>query len=330
MGRSIEASNRSDSNDGGRMGVVRWEEHVAVLQEACDALGIGRGRAGKLTRLIGEFFEETKWSRDHGLAANESFEITDIYRLWRPHWDRFPGLKERIAKCLRKGPVVAEQERPGAASNRPRNQAFVYFLAGRLIWAGVEVMAVDGIPPDVSHGGRPPDVLLDWKGERIVVECKRPQGPRSVNSCVRRGASQIRERGAPGIVALDCSRVIRPMSTEGSALYTRSPVAALRHLEACLLQLLDTIPKPSPDSRVLGIELIARVPTVEARESTVVSPTGGAYTLLRPVSIYPEVVWYDTRVPGSDAVAEIWHQVATRVAAGDQWPMATRARCEEA
>ena len=107
-----------------------YKDHVRRLEEACGWLGINKGRAQHYIGLLREFHEEDKRTPQHVLAYSESCEVEDIHRLWQSKVEQFPGLKEKIFHVLSSGPVLREQEK--ADSNRARNDAFVYFLAGML------------------------------------------------------------------------------------------------------------------------------------------------------------------------------------------------------
>ncbi len=286
-----------------------WQEHVADLQQACSELGICRGRARDLTRLLTELFEEGKRSRNHILAPNESFEITDIYRFWHPHLSNFPRLKQDIAKYLGSGPVVAEEERTGGASNRARNQAFVYLMAGYLINAGVDVIATDGIPRiAVSEPGRS-DIIIEWKQERIVIECKRPQSLRSIQSCLREAVRQITDSQLPGIVALDCSRIVRPMCPGGKLLEKRCPECAESCVQERLGYVLSAIRRPSSRRGVLGMVLFARVAAMIVNCSRILSPGGEPYEWTRPYSVCSTTIWRNADIPATRVVQDIWEQV---------------------
>ncbi len=297
----------SDAEGMPRVHTLPWRDHVAGVEEACRALRVRRGRGRDLAKLLTELFRDNKRSRDHLLAANESFEITEIYELWQPHLPRFPGLREKIADCLSKGPVVAEDERPSTASNRPRNDAFVYVLAGRLLEAGIHVLAVDGISREGVCCGGTSDIVLNWKGQQIVIECKRPQAIHGVERRIREAVGQIQDAEVPGIVALDCSRIVRPIDPAGATLGTPSAHRGLRYVEDRLQELLGIIPRPSPDKGVLGLVLFARVPHMtEVHRSTILSPTGEPFVSFQPDSIAAQVIWHDDRVRGTWVVREIW------------------------
>jgi hypothetical protein len=270
-----------------------------------------------LARLLREFDEQGERSWPHYMAANESFEVTEIHRLWRLRFDGFPGLRERVAECLSSGTVVPEDELARTGSNKPRNDAFVYWVAGRLLDAGVGVVGVDGI----GQGGRQLDgtwdVVMEWEGEKLAVECKRPYSPAGLGPCLRRGVNQIRRGGVAGMVALDCSRVVRPMEGQGVVLEASSPEAAWARLADRLQGLLKVVHRPSPRWGVLGLVLFARAPAMIVVPSPIRSVTGRRYEHVTRYSVTADVVWHDGAVPETAVVPKIWGRVAERAEKSD-------------
>lgn len=266
--------------------------HVTELQKACDWAGIFQGRAAQYKKLVGEFFGENKRSREHILAHNESCEITDIYNLWEPQISRFPGLEKKIKKCLNKGPALREDESDGSSSNRPRNDAFVYILAGKLLKAGVEVIAVDGVVSRGIFSHSDADITIDWNGSLIDIQCKRPQTKGMLEKRVKEAHDQINNPNRPGqwgIIAVDCSVLLRP---PGTLLEANSAESAEQHLA----NLLDREIKPIVGTfvrkpNILGAFLFARVPGMtRVGKSPILSPKGKPFTFLRPDSICSTLV----------------------------------------
>src|SRR5262245_3159597 len=79
--------------------------------------------------MIREFFEDDARSPRHILASGESCEVVDLFELWEPRAAEFPGLAERMRAVVGRGPLLREEENPGASTNRPRNDAFGYLVA---------------------------------------------------------------------------------------------------------------------------------------------------------------------------------------------------------
>lgn len=115
-------------------------DYLRSLKAACEWMSIDLGRATQYRNLVREFFAEDKRSREHILAYNESCEIIDIYELWEAYTHHFPGLTQKVKAALSSGPSLREDERPETSNNRPRNDAFVYLVAGKLIRAGVKII----------------------------------------------------------------------------------------------------------------------------------------------------------------------------------------------
>ena len=88
----------------------------------------------------------------------------DLFELWEHRATAFPGLAGNIRTVCSKGPLLREEENAAASSNRARNDAFGYLVAGRLLAAGVPVVAVDGIH---TRGTICENVKVPW--ERVFV-----------------------------------------------------------------------------------------------------------------------------------------------------------------
>jgi hypothetical protein len=134
--QSWDAYTNAFPTEFGKYKKENYKDHIQRLEEACEWLGIDKGRAGKYAELIREFYEDDKRTEQHILAYNESAEIADIYRLWLKEVVNFPGLKRKIAAALNSGSVLVENERAERSKNRPRNDFFVYFIAGDCLNAG--------------------------------------------------------------------------------------------------------------------------------------------------------------------------------------------------
>jgi len=62
-------------------------------------------------------------------------EILNIFYAWMTAADNFSGLQRKIEFVFKKGMTLAEDEKVTANSNRPRNDGFVYVVAGKLVHA---------------------------------------------------------------------------------------------------------------------------------------------------------------------------------------------------
>ncbi len=113
--------------------VIRTSSLINELKQSCLWANLQRGRATLYEKLIGEYFAGTGTSREHVLAYHDAMEIAEIYKLWAGRVDNFPGLKEKIAEAFASGPTIQDDETP--SNSGPRNYAFSYFVAGRLLAA---------------------------------------------------------------------------------------------------------------------------------------------------------------------------------------------------
>jgi hypothetical protein len=123
----------SDLRGQGTHRVENWRTHLSRLRKACVWIGVSQGRAQQYCQLIEEFWSHGPSTREHIFAHNESFENVDLFELWETVADEFPGLQKKIVKAVVAGPILREDERPHNASNRSRNDAFVYHLARELL-----------------------------------------------------------------------------------------------------------------------------------------------------------------------------------------------------
>ncbi|MGZ8427104.1 MAG: hypothetical protein ACXWYD_19335 [Candidatus Binatia bacterium] len=251
-------------NDLGFSGLRRdnYKDHIAKLNEACKWLGITRGRSRDYIKLLTEFHESDLRTRQHVLAYNETCEIIDIYSLWQSRIDLFPGLKSEVSKALAGGPVLREEERTRGKRNnrnRARNDAFVYYLAGRLIDAGIQVLGIDGILRSGASREENADITIDSVIGPVDIQCKRPQSWRAFDSRVKEARRQIRSKNRPGIVAMDCSVVIRP---PGHLLRTDSAAEAHKRIPLLLQSLTWSTLLEQRNKFVLGFLLFARVPLI--------------------------------------------------------------------
>jgi hypothetical protein len=286
-----------------------WRDLLQRLNEACRFFGITQGRSVELRKLVIEFFDQRKRSRDHFLAVSESLEVAEIHELWAEAVVEFPGLKDRVCECLSGGPAVTEDERRGASSHRPRDHAFTYLLAGRLMRGQLPVVAVDGISRDGSTYSRPPDIVLEWRAQRTVIECKRPQLIHSVRACSKEAASQIRKTGLAGVVALDCSRLVRRL---GTAFAGPSPAHVKRAMDSWLQA--DVLGRAAEvafkSNAALAIILFARAPQMTiTNRSAVIAPSGTPFQYARPDSVMA-LVLLPNDVSGAaelvEAIRRVW------------------------
>ena len=288
--------------------VVNYEANVRSLMAACDWIGIGRGRAAQYGPLIRELFEGGERSREHILAYNESCEITDIYELWETNIDNFPNLHNKIRSTFCKGPILREDEKSDTSSNRARNDAFVYLLAGKLIEAGMTVVAVDGILSKHARFQSKADITFDWNGSAIDVECKRPQTRGKVQTLVKEACRQLTEPkrfGKLGIVSVECSAFIR---CPGTVIEKDSAEGA----EVFLGQLLEKEVTPQMAERlkptILGFLLFARAPAmIRKGHSKILSANGTPLQrYFRPESVSTSLVVINASSPHREVLDTVF------------------------
>jgi hypothetical protein len=256
-------------------------DHLQSLRRAYEWVGITQGRARQYKKLITEFFTQDQRSQKHILAYNESWEIIEIYELWKIPIHEFPSLKEKIRAVLSAGPILHEDERPDTSSNRSRNDAFVYLLAGKLISLGVEVSGVDGIVRQGASGHRNADITFEWKGSAIDIECKRPQTQKSLQKRVKEARQQLRDR--IGIIAVDCSAFVRPL---GGLLEKDSAAEAERFLASLLEKKVKPKVEKYLKTAILGFILFARAPAMtRVGQSPILSVHGNPIYTYRTDSI---------------------------------------------
>lgn len=296
-------------NEGPVFSRAGYQEHVAKLTEACGWLGIGQGRGIAYPRLVAEFFEGGARTEEHVLAYNESCEVVDLFELWGRYADNFPGLRERLREVCRKGPTLREGEKVTASSNRPRNDAFSYLLAGTLISAGVPVVAVEGVKRAGFNDTSDADTTFVSRGTYIDVECKRPQADGAVLPRMREAREQLEKPTREhrfGIVALDCSVVARP---PGTLLEYESGEKAEARISARLDALASAF-DPHLTPHVLGLMLFARVAgMMRIGRSPILSPRGEPISEFRPETIATWLVVSNAQAEAPDILRDIAEQI---------------------
>jgi hypothetical protein len=193
-----------------------YTEQIARLVAACNWLGIEQGRAAQYSKLIREFFEDNARSKQHILAISESCEIVDLFELWELRATAFPGLAEKIRIACSKGALLREEEHSTTSSNRARDDAFGYLVAGRLLAAGVPIIDIEGILTPHTLCASKADITVQWHGMLIDIECKRPQSSAALTKLTRKARKQLQHPGRGGrhgVIALDCSVLVRPAGT---------------------------------------------------------------------------------------------------------------------
>lgn len=247
--------------------------YLRKLEKACEWLGLERGRARDYLRLLNEFYEDHLRSEKHILSYYESYEIVEMYEFWKIRTGDFPGLYGKLREACRSGPVLREGENLSSSSNRPRNDAFGFLMAGKFLGAGICVESVEKVPSrSVTAMSEPvsnADFSFSWKGASIDVECKRIHSRTALLKRAKEARRQIERGGRCGIIAIDCSKLYRPSGTllEADSM-TRAENDQSEWLEADIMPEVSRIlPKahaPSQTPSVLGFVLYSRIPAMTA------------------------------------------------------------------
>ncbi len=236
---------------------------VQQLNCASQWLNIGQGRARAYVRLLEEFDRVHRRSREHILAYYESCEIVELFELWENRVDQYSGLKAKLQTACKKGPIVTEDEKSSTSSNKPRNDVFVYLMAGKFPATSIPVSTVDGIcaSPDIAESNA--DFCFRWNTLDMNVECKRVNSPAQLLKRAKEARDQVLKTDRSGVIAIDCSVIARPPDT---LLETESPLQAEREmsrwLEYNIVPQLQTALAP----QILGFILFARIPAMTATE----------------------------------------------------------------
>ena len=267
-------------------------EYLRDLAEACQWLDIDRGRAWELARHLKRFHEGESLNDEQLLAYFESYDIVEIYRLWHQDVEQFPGLIDKIRNVAKKGPTLSDGENPDESTNRPRNDSFSILLAGGFHSAGIPVRQVEGISREGFENNATGDFSFAWHDSLINVECKRPRSRDQLVKNAKKAKKQIVKSRRSGIVALDCSVLIRP---NGTVFSNTSDISAEDQFSTWLAQ--EIYPRVKGvffSSGVLGLILYCRVP--------VLTPTPkhrNRAQLLRSDCIMPLICFDNPRYPVS-------------------------------
>ncbi len=111
---------------------------------------------------------------------------------------------------------------PSPSVSEPKEFQTQYWFGMLLAQAGLHPMV-----PDLTFAGRRPDFIVDLQGLRCGVEVKRPQSFRSARRALDRAASQLRDFGQPGLIALDLSDCLGGESLSVAALNSAIPIQKL-------------------------------------------------------------------------------------------------------
>lgn len=254
--------------------------HIDELKSACDWLGLKQGRVKEYIKFIDEFIKGER-KRENLLSINESFEAVEIYKLWKDQIHEFQGLDEKIKKALLKGPILQEDELVNSSSNEARNNAFTYYISGLLLSKGLDVILVDGCQKQ-GNVSSDDDIMLIINKTTITIECKRPQSHENILKRAKEAVKKINKR--KGIVAIDCSSVIRPDDKLYESDSEHEAVTNTGNLiESCNTAQVQSLIRDN----ILGLIMFARLPTMtRIRHETILDHLGRPITYsFRPGSV---------------------------------------------
>jgi hypothetical protein len=233
----------------------------------CNWLGLTKGRFYQCLELAKDFHERSHHSRNHIYAYQELHEMVVVYQLLKSQAHKYPGLTEKVRQVFTKGPMLRVNETK--ENNKARNNLFTYYLAGRLMKAGINVVAVDEcVLPEVSRPTRS-DIAIIWRELYLEFECKRPVSRASLEGNVKEASSQLKKNlteGGSGVIAIDCSGFVpATVGPEGKKFADRlsrgSPEDTLNDY---LLEQVSAKIRSKLEINILGLLLFIRLPSFSA------------------------------------------------------------------
>lgn len=277
---------------------------ITQLQQGCAWAGIGRGRATQYGKLISEFFAGSGNSQEHVPACYEGSEIANVFELWNLKVEEYHGLKTKIAETFKCGPLVRENENLATSSNRPRNDAFSFLIAGRLLAAGCEVLAVDGIGRATESTRWVGDATVRHDGIVLDVQCKRPQTTDNIQSNIEKARNQIIGAANPGagIIAIDLSVIIRP---SGMFLPADNVGIASAKLSGLIQPHAEAAFASMGCPQIAGIIWFATLPCRISGAYRIASPAGGKYEVDRPYHAAEIAIALNPNSPHASALRSI-------------------------
>jgi hypothetical protein len=213
-------------------------------------------------------------------------EGTEFARIYEGIQGHEPAKIGGLMQDVLSGPLHPRLEAPHNASNRARNTAFELRLGAGLLAQGAEVTL-----------GSQADLMVDYKGVRLFVECKRPLHPHSIRKNVEKARRQLQQRlnddshaHSAGIVAISVSKAVNP----GSRLFRADDPDALRSLSKDIISLHQQHSADYDrlvDLRLIGILYHLFTPAyvesdhlLTAAAETVVFLSGSAVQTMFPIS----------------------------------------------
>lgn len=213
-----------------------------LLQHLCGALARRHRRPARDTILI-----------------IEASTIADVHFLWDSRHADYEGLLPKVKASVVSGPELPDDEVKGKAHSGARNDRFVYFLAGCLLQGGASIPSVDGIARRRHRQASLADIVIEWNQRQVPIECKRPFDLSTLVSNIKRAGKDIRNHSREkGVVAVDCSRLVRP---KDSVPIRFGEEDALSAVERRLDRLVTEHILKRPSRHMTGVLAFARVPT---------------------------------------------------------------------
>lgn len=264
-----------------------WRQNITAILERLDKallwVGLEHGRAATYNILLREYYEGER-SNEHFFAYHQAMEILSIFDSWENAAADFPGLQNKISFVFKKGTLLSEDENPSANSNRPRNDGFVYLLAGKLLHgADIQIISVDGIgnrlkatqvSPDDSS-----DIVLVFQDTLIRIECKRPMDSTTLEYNAETAFCQITNSRLPeafGIIAVDASKIIeRP----GQYLEASSLDGGSDYLMDELAKILTPLAARYNHRSIVGLIGLASIPLVATARSQILKSDGTPFEI---------------------------------------------------
>ncbi len=254
-----------------------------TIKEICKWSGSNKGRLIEYQKILDQFHPPKIPSNELLICVADIIDIVEVWEFWRENEDDFPGIKKKVCNVINEGPTIADDENPQISDNKTRNDLFVYLLAGKLITAGIEVISIDGIPnksnTQMGHG----DLIVRWETKEFIIECKRPQKETSIRSNAKGARIQIEKSGKQGLLALDCSKPLRPNE---SLLDFSDNQAAQNYLLDRMENEITPLVKSQFRQSVLGAFLMISVPGVKkVGQSTILNNKGIPLTEFKPFRV---------------------------------------------
>lgn len=254
------------------------------LGMALEWLGIGHGRVASYKKLLAEYYEGQR-SNEHFFAFHQAMDALSTFESWVDSANNFPGLLHKIAVVFKKGPLLPQSESAASNSNRPRNDGFVYILGGKLHHGrDIKIISIDGTQNSQLSSAEiemdfPSDIVLQFQGNLLGMECKRPMNsstlPQNVNDALRQLLAS-RRTNALGIIAVDISKLIE---RAGQYLEASSIDAGANYLTDGVAEIITPLTAKYRQEWLLGFIGSASIPLVATARSAILQNNGRPYEI---------------------------------------------------